>query len=181
MDREQLADIVPTLGVTIDAKYLSFGPRDGWGKEPMFNWTVTLKRWTATTMTLAYSMGAAHCEWMTWKEAVRAGCHNRRDYDDATKLPPLRGAFEKETMHTAEMRARYTRPTPPTLADVLGCLCADASGYDNARTFEEWAGDYGYDTDSRKAESTYRVVAEQAKQLRHLLGDDYARCLAAEW
>ena len=61
----------------------------------------------------------------------------------------------------------------PTAADVLNCLTSDASGYENARSFEEWASEYGYDTDSRKAEKIYRQVKEQTEQLRTFLGDSY--------
>ena len=43
----------------------------------------------------------------------------------------------------------------PTTADVLDCLASDASGFENARSFEEWASEYGYDVDSRKAFRTY--------------------------
>ena len=32
----------------------------------------------------------------------------------------------------------------------------------------------GYDTDSRKAEATYRAVQRQTKGLRRLMGDDFA-------
>lgn len=68
--------------------------------------------------------------------------------------------------------------TPPTVDDVLDCLASDASGYDNSRNFEDWCSDYGYDDDSRTAERIYRAIAEQAKGLRHFLGDDaYNRLL----
>lgn len=63
---------------------------------------------------------------------------------------------------------------PPTIADVLDCLASDASGYENARSFDDWCGDYGYDTDSRTAERIYNATAEQAKGLRHFLGDTEA-------
>lgn len=63
----------------------------------------------------------------------------------------------------------------PTAEEVLGCLLLDASGYENARSFEDWAGEYGYDTDSRSAQATYNTIGEQARELRELLGDDYSR------
>ena len=61
----------------------------------------------------------------------------------------------------------------PDAASVLDCLLSDASGYDNARHFEDWASEYGYDTDSRKAEATFRAVEAQSKRLRTFLGDLY--------
>lgn len=60
----------------------------------------------------------------------------------------------------------------PTALDVLDCLASDACGVDNAGTFEDWCAEYGYDTDSRKAEKTYNTCVKQASKLRDLLGDE---------
>lgn len=64
----------------------------------------------------------------------------------------------------------------PTAEDVMECLLSDASGYINARGFEDWASDYGYDTDSRKVYRTYEQIEKQTDKLRRFLGtgfDDY--------
>jgi hypothetical protein len=60
----------------------------------------------------------------------------------------------------------------PTAEDVLNSLAADAAGVENARDFEDWCSEYGYDTDSRKAEKTFKICQKQAKQLKAFLGDD---------
>ena len=59
---------------------------------------------------------------------------------------------------------------PPTLAEVLDCLASGIAGVDNANDFEDWANEFGYDTDSRKAEHTYDVCRQQAQELKDLLG-----------
>lgn len=59
----------------------------------------------------------------------------------------------------------------PQTADVLNCIASDVSGYDSARNFEDWAANYGYDTDSRKAERIYNIIAEQSKSLKNFLGE----------
>ena len=59
----------------------------------------------------------------------------------------------------------------PEAADVLNCLADDSAGVSNARSFEEWAEEYGYDTDSRKAEKTYKVCVKQAARLLSFLGE----------
>ncbi len=62
----------------------------------------------------------------------------------------------------------------PTASDVLGSLLSDASGIDNARgDFEMWAAEYGYNTDSRKAEKIFRQCKSQTEKLAKLLGEDY--------
>lgn len=58
----------------------------------------------------------------------------------------------------------------PSAEDVLNSLSLDSAGVDNARSFEEWCGEYGYDIDSRKAERTYRVCQRQAEKLQQFLG-----------
>lgn len=61
---------------------------------------------------------------------------------------------------------------PPDFEDLLGCLASDAAGIENNDSFEQWAGDYGYDTDSRKAEEIYNTCQEQAENLKSFLGPD---------
>jgi hypothetical protein len=66
----------------------------------------------------------------------------------------------------------------PTAADCLEALLSDASSAD--QNFESWCADYGYDTDSRKAERTYRACQGVARRLRRLLGADYDQFSIAE-
>lgn len=69
---------------------------------------------------------------------------------------------------------------PPELSEVLDCLASDAATIENARTFEEWAGELGYDADSRSAEKTYNEVQKQAARLKAFLGADDYRALLFE-
>lgn len=68
----------------------------------------------------------------------------------------------------------------PTAENVLECLLSDANGYESARDFEDFAAEYGYDTDSRKAERIYQQCGNIAKRLRKLLGDDFQAFIDAE-
>ena len=60
----------------------------------------------------------------------------------------------------------------PTASDVLSSLIMDAVGFANARNFEDWASEYGYDTDSRKAFATFELIDNLTDQLRDLLGEE---------
>jgi hypothetical protein len=60
----------------------------------------------------------------------------------------------------------------PQLDDVLSCLASDAAGIENARSFEEWASEYGFDEDSRKAEKIFKACQKSAARLRRLLGNE---------
>lgn len=63
---------------------------------------------------------------------------------------------------------------PAELREVLSCIAMDTAGVENARDFADWCSEYGYDTDSRKAERTYRQCTRQAASLKRLLGSTAA-------
>lgn len=54
----------------------------------------------------------------------------------------------------------------PKMYDVLSCLQKWDCG-----TFENFCYEYGYDTDSRKAESIYKAVCKEYKAVVRLFGD----------
>ena len=58
----------------------------------------------------------------------------------------------------------------PRAADVLSSLVSDASSVHES--FEDWCANYGYDTDSRKAERTYKACQELAPKVLRFLGDE---------
>lgn len=61
----------------------------------------------------------------------------------------------------------------PDADDVLNCIISDAAGIENAQGFEDWASEYGYDEDSRKAERIYKACQREARKLSQFLGDEY--------
>lgn len=67
----------------------------------------------------------------------------------------------------------------PDAATVLDCVASDASGADGT-SFEDWCADYGFDSDSRKAERTYRACVAQSRKLRKLLGSDFDAIVYAD-
>lgn len=93
----------------------------------------------------AWSEGASH-----WKVVLKRGRRRLTVY------------FSMGAAHHGE----------PKTCDVLSCLAMDAAGVENARCFEDWCGEYGYDTDSRRAHRTYRLVQRQAAKLRRFLGEE---------
>ncbi len=59
----------------------------------------------------------------------------------------------------------------PTFDEVLLCLVQDA-GARHFESFEAWAAEHGYDSDSRKAEAVYRACMECAKALLKLFAGE---------
>ena len=57
-------------------------------------------------------------------------------------------------------------PPKVTAAQVLGSVAQDCRGpYVDRQSFEDWCSEYGYDTDSRKAEATFRACREGGERL----------------
>jgi hypothetical protein len=69
----------------------------------------------------------------------------------------------------------------PTAEDILSAVLSDAGTAVYTDSFEDWADNLGYDTDSRKAERIYRTVIRQTASLKRLLGDRYSEFLALEF
>ena len=80
---------------------------------------------------------------------------------------------------STQPRGRVGTPKPPDAADVLSCLCLDATSADR-NTFEDWCSDLGYDSDSRKAEKIYNLCVETNAKLRRFLGEDFDLFASAE-
>ena len=59
---------------------------------------------------------------------------------------------------------------PPQLTDVVSCILSDITA--DLDVFENWAADYGYDTDSRKAYKVWEQVRAVARGMRPLIGSD---------
>ena len=58
--------------------------------------------------------------------------------------------------------------TPPDLIDVLHSLLMDSS-VSEYPVYEEWAGEFGYEEDSRKGEAIYKQCIEQTMALSKLV------------
>ena len=67
----------------------------------------------------------------------------------------------------------------PSAYDVLYSVISDAQSIEYY-TFEGWCNEYGYDTDSRKAERMYHDCERENEQLKKFLGERYDEFMRAE-
>ena len=84
--------------------------------------------------------------------------------------------------YTVQLRYKRRRFTFPFWAgrscdlqtvDAAGAILSEAAGYESATCFEDWAADFGYDTDSREAERIYRAIGRTHANVKRLLGGDF--------
>lgn len=173
---ESVKGFAERVGVTMTAKPVSANPNHVSGDDE--KWAAEASHWSCTlvysgrTMTVPFSMGAGH---RVWTRSARFGDWRR----PGINARPVAGARVPFAMGAAASNyiRQNSRPIPPSVSDVLGCLALDAVGYDNSRDFEDWAAGLGWDSDSRKAKRCYHATAEQSKALRHLLGDENYQAL----
>ena len=145
---ETLQDAVNALGVTYTAEFVPFSKSRNAKKatkpgDYSLNWKVTISK-GGRKLTTDYMQGIGHIPghkhntrytMHAW-EALKHACETGKSGYDASRI----------AAHV------FTKAIPaPALHDVLHCLVLDAGVLD-AGSFEEWASEYGYETDSRSAE-----------------------------
>lgn len=137
------------------------------------NWKVTMKKGDREVITTDYSAGIGHCPSYNKKPPANWD-RPARDWQ------PLATAWECEngkpaTYFMSGFTPNRSAPTiEPKALDVIHSLVTDA---DTAQPFEDWCADFGYDTDSRKAEATWKECVDIALKLRTALGDEALRDL----
>ena len=82
------------------------------------------------------------------------------------------GTFEL-SLDGAEYKGKaswLTKDPQPTIIELVNDLRSMALACDNADTFDKWATDLGYDTDSRKMEDRYYARCTETRKLERWLG-----------
>lgn len=99
---------------------------------------------------------------------------SRKDEAAPGKRREFVTVFSKGLGHVVKARRSWEKdkPIPPAVDEVLDCIASDSSSIENARGFEDWASDFGYDPDSKKAEAIFRACFDASKQLKAFLGDE---------
>jgi uncharacterized protein YodC (DUF2158 family) len=168
--KQTIEQVAADLGLTMDVEFVPWSQSRNKGeKQPSLNWKVTLKKGGRAIVTTDYGAGMGHCP--AYKASVKElGNQNSIMRDEAVRWECEHGKKYK-LLHSVGMELHSGKTILPELADVLHSLASDADVIDSG-TFEEWAGNLGYDTDSRKAEGIYRACLDIALKLRNALGED---------
>lgn len=185
-------------GITVSAVFIPFSksPRanekDARGNTVYsLNWRVTVERNGRAILETSYSAGVGHAPGYKVKPSPR---FNRpvKDWIPLITQWECENGFHAEFKEWGDFKPklfrapaipggeveRFTRKSiEPEAASVLACLLLDSNVLDYA-TFEDWAAEYGYDTDSRKGESIYRACLEIALRMRSGLGESILAELA---
>lgn len=175
---EKLAAACDALGLTMRAEFVPFSrsrnaaPRDGRDKPwRSLNWRVTLERNGRPFLTTDYSQGEGHAPAYKASSAIYARAHYTEKRAREMAISHETETGRRASWTFGELNKAGGKPIdPPALADVVWSLTQDSSVLD-AGGFEGWANEYGYSTDSRAAEATYRACLETALQMRAAIGE----------
>lgn len=168
MENPERIAAVEALGLTVESVFIPLSvSRNKGGKWQSLNWRVTLKRNGREVLSSDYSAGVAHSPAhikafkypsdkkaaIAWEVEKGLEAIGRPDFGGGLRFDLKRG--------------------PQILPDILGVLASltlDCSILDYPN-FEAWAGDSGYDPDSRAGEKLYRDCLENALKMRAALGE----------
>jgi hypothetical protein len=142
-----------------DAKYVH---------KKSLNWKVTLLYRGKPVIETDYMAGIAHSPAFKAARKIGAGVSLA---DEPAIESEVEGGFAIRHVGMSMPYADKKKPLLPDNCDVLYSLLSDGDAIDHA-SFEDWADNYGYDTDSRKAETIYRACLDTGLKLRASLGDE---------
>ena len=67
------------------------------------------------------------------------------------------------------------------LKGALDCILLDIEAYENARDFNDFCAEFGYDADSRKAENIYKACGKELEKFNRVVDDDSVRDDIRNW
>lgn len=108
----------------------------------------------------------------TAKQAIKRGNHSRewetvRAYLDKLGVATFSPFATNRDTGEKKLIAEVRKAIEPSAYDILAALHPISSD-----TFEDFCAEFGYDTDSRRAEITYRACVEQDNHMRKLYTHD---------
>jgi hypothetical protein len=162
-DKTKINEVIAELGLTMTTEFVPWSKsRNADQKDPSLNWKVTILRNDRSFLTTDYSAGMGHCPSYGIKNKPGTLPYNLTVHGDAAI---------KNECETGYSRVTANKPIVPDFADVLHSLVMDSDVIDYP-TYEDWAGNFGYDPDSRKGEAIYRACLEIALKMRNAIGED---------
>jgi hypothetical protein len=172
-EQETLQRAAVRLGLSVTAKFVPFSQsRNREQKDCILNWKVTLQRNGRDIMTTDYSAGQGHCH--SYK--------NPPKFENGTidkYLQRKRIADECENGKTSRLTEHGSRfhvggaAILPDECDVIYSLVLDSDVL-NYSGFEQWADNFGYDSDSRAAMAIYQDCLDIALVVKQAF-------IAQEW
>jgi hypothetical protein len=146
------------------------------GADNMLEYTVRIRHNGNLVIAIPYRMGIGFVDLK--KPLLRylySFTANEEAMFYAWKKSPYANFKDKALQLRVAVKLANSQKVKPQLANVLHSLMLDGEAFFNAQSFEDWAGEFGYDQDSRKAEATYRECDRIGRILANKLDKETIR------
>ncbi len=162
--QNELDSYIAQLPITYSAVFVPQSQsRNAKEKNLSINWKITLQNGRSILET-DYMQGIGHIP--NYQKIVPFNSRRTIAVETFEKLA------SELCLAVPNLDSRYgDKLKPPVLKDVLYSLIMDSDVL-NHDSFESWAGDFGYDIDSRKAEKTYHDCLAIALKLKGIIGNE---------
>jgi len=164
---KQALDFLAKTNTGFTAEFVRHGKHFDNDKDTRDIYSVTLKRGNRSfTFEFGQSVMASG------EYQVREGLRNKLWCEQVTggkyalTAKEFKATFKPMDFVASKDIAKNPNYSAPTPYDVLACL----TKYDPG-TFEDFCGEFGYDTDSKSAEKTYNAVVNEWKNVQSLFSD----------
>lgn len=164
-EHKELREYIDSLGLVYQATFVPFSASRNAKCNPKINelsinWLISIRS-AHSMLTFEYSQGIGHLP-----KGVAPEFNLRGNLSvDAAKA--IRNACEGSKIVVPGKGVKSVKT--PDILDVMYCLVMDSDVLETSG-FEEWASNFGYDTDSRKAKKIYDQCVEQSLKLKAVLG-----------
>ena len=154
MDSKEIKNVLDEMGISIKSKFIPFSKSRYKDDEILsLNWEITLLKNEKEILSSDYSMGTGHCP-------------ANKTNNKGSNLKEMIAKECEEGFETWYGNALYyvhvnkKKPIHPDMVNFVWCIFCDARyGTDN---FEDFCSNFGYDTDSRRAEKMWKESVEIA-------------------
>jgi hypothetical protein len=171
--------------ITFSTTFVPFAAsRNAGSSSPSLNYKVEMLYRGRSVVTFDYGQGCAHCPAYRREDWGGPGRSSAR-FAMAARDRATRAECETGIIHAPAGNQAGYAPTgrkipPPKKEDILSCVLLDCTALHSA-SFEDWAADYGFDADSRKAEAIYTDSIAFALKIRAALGGELLSTLQEQF
>lgn len=176
---QELAALIPD-NLTLDCQFVPHSKSRNAKESRCLNWIVTVKQGARIVWAGPYSKGFGHVPGYS-KHVTKRMFLEPVVNDMAEKgIAPVDFAAYLHPATSDLIRDRLDKPVTcqPTILEVVSAWLMDSP---NGATFEEWAADLGFSTDSIKALETFTACKDEELAARRVFGANFDAAQAAAY
>ena len=181
--KEKLDSFIKENNLSLTTKFVPFSiSRNAEEDHKTLNWKVTLTN-GKQKLTVDYQKGIAH---LPYPQTTYLKPYQKKVIEKIIDESVESGIAKQVVLTENDVNVGFKKvifPTPD-LPEILQCLVNDSNVKDYV-SFEEWAPEFGYDPDSRKAEKVYNECKKITGEFLKIIGGvdkiDYLQEVLSEY